>query len=474
MLPSSTTFSKFTLQLSAMTGIMAVNTNLRPFSITYSISLLPCPLGFQLVNTVEGQYTCHCGSPFQQQFQSHIYHDINCNITTQLISINTSQSPVWLGCLERSNGSVCEQLVVSSHCDYNYCSYIDYDFSLISDLTDDSMCFENREGILCGACKPGYSRILGSIQSCRKCSNQMLLYLIPCFFLSGIVLVLLLAVLNITVTEGTINGLIFYGTVLYMDLSIIPDGHHGRMKPLRVFISWLNLHWALDFCAYNGMDAYRYTWLQLGYIFYLILIQGFIIFLSRRFIFFTRLLGKNVLKVLATVLFLLHSQLLYVCLSTFQPAALYISTHDKDVTKTFVWYYDGNLPYLGFKHAILFAIALLCMLLTTFFMLSLSLTQCLNRWTDHWYLRWYCRLRPFYETFTGPCHNNYRFWPGFLYIVRSGLCCLTNISAHQLHHTQLRMMATCFTCILIMLLACIFPHGVYKEWPLNVLEFSSF
>ena len=29
-------------------------------------------------------------------------------------------------------------------------------------------------------------------------------------------------------------------------------------------------------------------------------------------------------------------------------------------------------------------------------------------------------------------------------------------------------------CVLIMTLACIFPHGVYKKWPLNMLEFSFF
>ena len=465
--------TNYTLELHAITGVMDIHTNIKPFSIKSSVSLLPCPLGFQLVK-IGSKFTCGCGPPFQQRFHDRIYHGINCNITTQSIDIyiNRRWTMVWLGCLKRSNGSVCEQFVVSSDCDY-YCSGKNYHFILTSNRTDDSMCRVNREGILCGACKHGYSRVLGSIQSCQKCSNKMLLYLIPTFLLSGILLILLLSVLNITVTEGTINGLMFYATVLYADISVIPNEPHEHMKPLRTFISWVNLHWGFDLCAYDGMDGYQYIWLQLGYVFYLMLIQGFIIFLSRRFIFFTRLFGKNVLKVLATVLFLLHSQLLYACLSIFQPAYLYISTYDKTITKKVVWYYDGNLPYFGFKHAVLFVVALLCMLITTFFMLSLFLTQCLNKWTDYWILHWFCRLRPFYEAFTGPCHNNYHFWPGFLYIMRSALCCLTlYVSAHQLNYRQLRMIATFFACILIMLLACIFPHGVYKKWPLNVLEFS--
>ena len=470
------TASNFTLQLSVKTGILTVNTNLKPFSINYSVSLLPCPLGFQLVlpNTEDHYYKCDCGYPFQQ-FSQQIYRDIECNITNQVISIRSSQTPVWVGCLKRSNDSVCEQLAASSDCDINYCSNIDYNFSLTSNSTDDGMCLTNREGVLCGACKRGYSRILGSLQICRKCSNRSLLFLIPWFLLSGILLVLFLAVVNITVTEGTINGPIFYGTVLHANLRILPDEHHKYlMKPFRVFVTWLNLHWAFGICAYNGMDGYQHIWLQFGHAFYLILIQGLIIFLSRRFIFFTRLFGKNVLKVLATVLFLLHSQLLHACLSTFQPATLHVSTHhDKNSIDKRVWHYDGNLPYFGLKHAILFFVALLCMLAITFFMLSLFLTQCLNRWTDRRFLRWYLRLRPFYEAFTGPCHNNYRFWPGFLYIMRTGLCCLTiNISVNQSHYRQLRMVATSFACILVMLLACIFPHGVYKKWPLNVLEFS--
>ena len=144
------------------------------------------------------------------------------------------------------------------------------------------------------------------------------------------------------------------------------------------------------------------------------------------------------------------------------------------VNLTYILNSNKRSTQISFK-PVTIEIASRCVLLTTLFMLSLFLTQCLNRWTDHWYLRWYCRLRPFYEAFTGPCRNNYRFWPGFLYIVRSGLCCLTvNISANQQHHTRLRMVATCFTCVLVMLLACIFPHGVYKKWPLNVLEFSFF
>ena len=466
------TLSKFTVQLSTTTGIMAVNSYLKPFSIIYFGSLVPCPLGFQLRKDGD-EYKCDCGPLFLQYTGSNYYH-IKCNITTQLITINMYKATInmWLGCPERSNGMLCEQLMISSDCEY-YCSAHDYVFDLTFNHTDDIMCLPKREGILCGACKHGYSRVLGSLKTCHKCSNKMLLFFIPCFLLSGVLLVFFLAVLNITVTEGTISGPIFYATVLYADLSIIPNRHVKGVKPLKVFISWLNLHSGFEICAYDGMDAYQYIWLLFGYVFYLMLIQGFIIFLSRKFIFCTRLLGKNVLKVLATVLFLLHSQLLYACLSTFQQATLYVSTSNNTITQKLVWYHDGNVPYFGLKHAVLFVLAVLCLLTTTLFILSLFLTQCLNKWTDYWFLRWFCQLKPFYEAFTGPCHNNYQFWPGFLYIMKSALCGLTMyVSGYRSHLRHMKVIFTCLACTLIMLLACIFPHGVYKKWPLNVLEFS--
>ena len=468
------TLSKFTLELNTTTGVMAVNSNLKPFPINYSVSLVPCPLGFELIVEPSGNYKCGCG-PLFKWYKGRSKYSFKCNITTQVISVDMHKATMWLGRPEQSNGSQCEQLMVSSDCDY-YCSKKNYDFNLTSNVSDDNvMCLSGREGILCGACKSGYSQVLGSLKTCRKCSNKMLLFFIPCSLLSGILLVFFLAILNITVTEGTINGLIFYATVLYADLSIIPNGHNYAkgIKPLKIFISWLNLHWGFEVCAYDGMDAYQYIWLLFGYVFYLMLIQGFIIFLSRRFIFCTRLFGKNVLKILATVLFLLHSQIVYACFSTFQQAILRVLTSDNTIAQKVVWYYDGNLPYFGLKHAVLFVLAIVCSLITIVFMLSLLLTQCLNKWTDYWFLHWFCRLKPFYEAFTGPCNNNYQFWPGFLYVTRSALCGVTMyISNYRSHLGRMKMIFTCLVCILIMLLACIFPRGVYKKWPINVLEFS--
>ena len=49
---------------------------------------------------------------------------------------------------------------------------------------------------------------------------------------------------------------------------------------------------------------------------------------------------------------------------------------------------------------------------------------------------------------------------------------LTNITSP--HQKKLLSFGTTIVCVIILSLSCVFPHGVYKKWPLNMLEFSFF
>ena len=298
------------------------------------------------------------------------------------------------------------------------------------------------------------------------------------FLISNSSIVCLLTVLNVTVTEGTVNRLMFYVTFPftcrnYFFLSNSLSHVQNRFsKVLWVFIAWLNLDSGFDACAYDGMTGYQYIWLTFGFVFYLFFIQALMIILSRKFIFFTRLFGRNVLKVLATLLFLTHSQLMYACFHSFQYARLFVSTRNgKQIVN--VWSFDGNIPYFGLKHTILFFLAAICLFLMLFFTICLLFIQCLQKQNDRWYLRWVDRLRPFFEAFTGPCHNDYRFWPGLLHLLRTLIYAFSlYFNSHQSYYRHWKMLTTSAFCVLIMTLACIFPRGVYKKWPLNILEFS--
>ena len=437
----------------------------RYFEVSFTVNVLPCPLGFKLVYNEYGEYTCDC-----HEIIKFSDSGASCDINTQTIQVQDT----WVKCLHLSwvnNRSRCDNLAVSEHCG-RYC--IEHSSVSMTWLDDHEQCNFNRTGIRCGECRPGFSHVLGLGRSpyCKACSNRALLEYIPLFLLSGAFVIFLLTLLNVTVTEGTLYGLIFYANVLFANHSYFPRNTRlGRTA--WVFIAILNLEPTRASCAYNGMTGYQYIWIKFGYVFYLLFTQAIIILSSRRFMLLTRLFGKNVLKVLATLLFLSHAELMYACFHTFWFAQVYyMSEPNSTIQKKFVWYFDGNVPYLGIKHALLFVVASFCSMFALLFMFCLLFIQCLQKRSDHWYLRWVERLRPYFEVYTGPCHDQYRFWPGFLYLMRTALYAL-NIytNSYDLHSRRMKTISTSAVCVLIMSFACIFPQGVYKKWPINVLEF---
>ena len=200
-----------------------------------------------------------------------------------------------------------------------------------------------------------------------------------------------------------------------------------------------------------------------------------IIALSRKFIFFTRLFGRNIIKVLATLAFLLYTNLVFSTIVALQYATLYIRDSNGSQYSKLIWYHDGNVPYFGPKHIPLFIVASICAVVMLFFVISLLLIQCLQKRSELVCFSWVERLRPFYEAFTGPYHDSYRFWPGFILFMRSGLYVMNFLILAYIYSDALfriRMLDTAAIFIVIMSLACIFPQGVYKRWPLNILEFS--
>ena len=442
-----------------------------------SVHLLPCPLGFQLSDSPP--YTCTC-SPLFTIFLIPIgSSNISCNISSGYITI--PQKRVWFGCFDTQQQNMslyCDRFVVTPDCDY-YC----YDGMnsrtkvvevSISNL--DSQCSSGHTGIMCGACKPGYSRIFGGAFHCEKdCTNKNVPYLLLFFLVSGVILVVAIRALNLTVTEGTLNGFLVYTTVIQTHNSYFPEDLSDLGRVCWVFISWINLTFGIKVCFYKGMDGYQQIWAIFAQIFYFVIIVVIIVLLSRKFVFFTRLFGRNIIRVLATLVVMLYSNLIFATFNTFRYATLHVRTSNLNETlhTKVAWYYDGNVPYFGFKHALLFVTALICTISMLFFVFSLLLIQCLQKRSHFWCFSWVVRLMPFYEAYTGPCHDSYRFWPGFILFMRSGLYFMNSlIPTYTEVFFRIKMLITAAIFVIIMSLACIFPQGVYKRWPLNVLEFS--
>ena len=140
------------------------------------------------------------------------------------------------------------------------------DVSITRNISD-SQCEPHRTGLLCSECERGYSQTLGN-ESCSVCPNTYLL-LILSFALAGLLLVAILIALNLTVTEGSINGLIFYPNIMAMNQDMFYSGNESY---LYTFLAWLNLNLGISTCLFDGMDGYAETWFQFVFPAYLWLI----------------------------------------------------------------------------------------------------------------------------------------------------------------------------------------------------------
>ena len=207
--------------------------------INASITVLPCPVGFEL-STSSG--ICECSVQLRSMLSN-----VTCDVFTNEIS---KQGEGWVGYSNESNCTL-----VSSICPSDYCKKELVSFNITS---PDSQCSRNRSGVLCGSCAEGLSLMLGT-NSCGECSN-VYLALLPLFALAGIVLVAILIVLNMTVSIGAVNGLIFYANVVKTAEYFFFPG--GPIPIVSQFISWINLDLSIETCFFDGLNSCTKTWLQ--------------------------------------------------------------------------------------------------------------------------------------------------------------------------------------------------------------------
>ena len=72
-------------------------------------------------------------------------------------------------------------------------------------------------------------------------------------------------ILNLTITQGMINGLIFYANIAWTSQSILFPLHefnNAAIVFLRTFLAWINLDFGVETCFVNGFNVLGKTWLQ--------------------------------------------------------------------------------------------------------------------------------------------------------------------------------------------------------------------
>ena len=239
------------------------------FPVFINITVVPCPVGFQL--TRRAPHVCDC-QPLLQGVPG-----VECDIQQLTIS---RQGFVWIGVSHDGN-----EVMISESCPQGYCTKEKVNMSL--DYLD-SQCDYRRSGILCGQCRQGLSLILGS-SHCQHCSNVNLFLILP-FALAGVALVLFIKLLDLTVSQGTINGLILYANVVQANKPVF---FTSAASPLALFVAWLNLDVGINTCFFDGLTAYGNTWLQFLFPLYIWGIAGVIILLAKYSDRAARVTGNN-------------------------------------------------------------------------------------------------------------------------------------------------------------------------------------
>ena len=352
----------------------------------YYIQLKQCPIGFVKLG---GNCLCY---PFLNK------HGIKCNINDQTL---IRPANVWILPIQHGDSYV---YILSKQCPLNYClpHSLHLNFS-----TPNSQCQFNRSGILCGHCQQGLSTVF-SISHCQQCSNIYLFLIVP-IAIAGLVLVLLLFILNLTVTDGTINAFIFYVNIISVNTPVFFP-HVSSFTPSYTFISLANLDLGIQTCFYNGMDDYAKMWLQLAFPFYLIFIATSLIITSRYSITIQRLTARRALPVLATLFLLSYTKVLLVISRVMFSYSKIIHLPSRHTT--IVWSVDANVPVFSVRFITLFMVCSVIFLILIPFNIILLFIRTLSRFTL------ITKFKPLLDAYQGPYKDKMYYWVGLQLILR--------------------------------------------------------
>ena len=414
------------------------------------VSVGHCPLGFQKM-----EVRCYCDSRL-----SNIFADIECNIDTNSITIKEG------GWFSYDGG----YLRVHKNCPLNYCYS---NRNGIHPSNPDAQCKNHRSGILCGSCIDNYSVVLGSWK-CRQCSHLSkynFVWLSVVMALAGVALITFLLLLKMTVSSGTLNGLILYANIL--SSSGLLDYQTCSLHPiLRVFLSWINLDLGIEACFYSGMDVFQKSWLQYAFPFYIWFLVGVIILFCHYSSTVMKLMGRRNIEVLATLFLLSYSKLLKTIVSSLSFTNIMVASADNltDVLKPHrVWLYDGHVTFFSSKHLPLFIISLIFLISLFLPYSSLMLVGQFLRSLPK--KRGLGCLHSFFissimDAYHAPYTKHHRYWTGLGLLIR---CCLFTINAtSDSVHSNLLWIILAVTVMLAIRLAS--STAVYQTNIANLFE----
>ena len=410
-----------------------------------------CPNGFDFIESV-----CNCTHVFQRHSGRY---SVLCDIDTQEI---TREYSVWVNA---SNTTA----RYSQYCPLLYCNSSVVQVNLSREHGADVQCIDHHSGVLCGGCQKGFSLAIGSSNCLPHCSNNYL-WLLLVFAIAGVVLVLLIKFLNLTITQGMISGLIFYGNIVQSNKNALLNSSDPGVRVFATFIAWLNLDFGIETCFSEGLDMYTKTWLQFVFPLYLWILAGGVILVCRYSRLATKFFGDNTVHVLATIFLLSYNKLLITITMVYSSSTINVQNNyneSDDIKEDVVWTYDGNIHFFSTRHSLLFAVSTgVLLFLWLPFTLCVLLGQWLQRYNHYRGLRWLARITPLLDAYYGPLKDSRRYWVGVLLLAR---LVVIVPAADPLAPASAAMLAIIILCSVLLLLN-VWLGRVYKKLYLTILE----
>ena len=379
------------------------------------ISVLPgCPTGTTLTHD---QTTCSCYPVLSN-------NDFKCSIQNKTGFLQWNNT-VWVNATFNESHSI--GIIYNRFCPLYYCKSGDKAVNIGDDPS--KQCASNQTGILCGACMENFSLPIGSSR-CIECPSSHNVALLLAFAAAGVFLVFFILTVNLTVTQGLINGVIFYANIIWaykiiLFLSEMQENHWFVL--LQIFVAWLNLDLGIEICFFVGLDAYWKTWLQFLFPFYIWAIAALIIVACRYSSRLTNLIGSRAVPLLATLFFLSYMKLLHTVIDVISVAMI---AHYPQNTSYAVWYLDGNLRYCQHPHIYLFISAIATLVVLWFpYTLLLLFIQPLRRVSHLRPLKWVNKLAPVFDAYFSPLKEKHHYWFGAMLLVRGILLIILTITS---------------------------------------------
>ena len=144
-------------------------------------------------------------------------------------------------------------LILHAFCPFDYCVSQTVNFSLNN---TDVQCAHNRSGLLCGACKEGYSLVSGTSQ-CKQCTNSRLALPVPFAVMHGSSFGQLAPCLQTDCSNRNTQWPDILCQHCWSQSNYLLTKYQWNLPMLyhAASIAWLNLDFGIEACFYDGMDA---------------------------------------------------------------------------------------------------------------------------------------------------------------------------------------------------------------------------